>query len=134
LAHSRLDASAFFSRSSCASNSGLQRPEAVPLARPLAGFDVFGALGDRLAQRHKRLGERFDALDLELMRDLVEVDSDLGELFQLSRRQLRVLVDAGAHLAVLAERCQRGRRDRVDGVRTDQLLDVVGVRVTGVLR
>src|SRR5439155_18303148 len=112
----------------------LQPAKAVPLARALAGLDLLRALVQRGEQAFERLGKGFHPLDLELLCDLVQIHPHAGELLQLPVRQLDVLVEAAAYFAVLAERGQRGGWNRVHGIRSDQLLDVVGVGVARVLR
>ncbi len=112
---------------------GLQATEAVPLAGSLAGADLLGRLGQGRKQALEGLRERLDALDLELLGDLVDVDAGLGQVLQLSPGHVHVLVQAAAHLAVLAEGGEGGRRNGVDRLRADQLFDVVRVGVARVL-
>ena len=111
----------------------LERAERVPLGGALAGTDLARRLGQRAGQVLVGLEEGVDALDLQLPRHLVEVDADLGQLLQLPLGDVDVLVERAADLAVLAEGRQRVGRDRVDGVRPDQLLDVHRVGVARVL-
>src|SRR5712691_2496772 len=110
----------------------LQRRQRVPLARALADANLRALLLQRVEQALEGLGERLHALDLELARHLVEVDARLRELLQLPLREVDVLVQAAAYLAVLAERSQRRGRNGVDSVGADQLLDVVGVGIARV--
>src|SRR5260370_37294688 len=86
----------------------LERAEAVPLPWPLPSLDVLALLLDGGEQTLKRLGEGLHAFDLELTRDLVEVDAELGEQLQLPLGGIDVFVDASARLAMLADRGQRG--------------------------
>src|SRR6266566_3038278 len=111
----------------------LQRRQRVPLTRAFTDANLRALLLQRVEQALEGLGERLHALDLELARHLVEVDARLRELLQLSFREVDVLVQAAAYLAVLTERGQRRGRDGVDSVGADQLLDVVGVGIARVL-
>ena len=123
----------FLQRRQLRVDRGLKRPEAVPLPRTLARLDVLRGLRDRLQEALERFRERGDAFDLQLVCDLVEVDARGRELLQLALRKVQVLVEAAAHLAVLAEGRERRGRNGVDRVGADELLDVVGVRIAGIL-
>src|SRR5258708_17022916 len=111
----------------------LKPAQVVPLARPLARTDVLRRPGEGRQQALERLGEGLDALYLQLVGDPVEVDADLGELFELPLREVHVLVAAATNLAVLTERGERLRRNGVHSVGSDELLDVVRGRIARIL-
>src|SRR5262249_1239473 len=89
---------------------------------------------DALHQAFKRIGERFDAIVLQLLADLFEIDADLGQLCERTPRFVQVLFDCQADVAMIAEGGERRGRKRVDSVRTDQALDVEHVAVVRILR
>src|SRR5262249_7272790 len=89
--------------------------------------------GDALDQPVEGLGEEPDAVELELPSDRLQVDAQLAERPPDAARLVDAGVDRARDLAVLAERRQRLRRHGVDGVRSDQLLDVHHVAIGGVL-
>src|SRR2546430_12941451 len=105
----------------------------MPLARALARLDLFRALLERAQQALERLGERRDALDLELVGHLVEVHAHLRQVLELAPGEFDILVEAAADLSMLAKCGQRLRWNGVDGVRADQLFAVVAVRVARIL-
>ncbi len=74
------------------------------------------------------------AFVLQLLRDLLEVNIDLGQLLDRLARGIEVFFETGAHLAVIAERCESRGRHGVDCVRADQLFDVIHVAVIRILR
>src|SRR5437588_294808 len=61
-------------------DGGLESAQALPLPRALAGPDVTGGLAQGLAEAEIGLGDELDALHLQLLGHLVEVDPDLGQL------------------------------------------------------
>ncbi len=66
--------------------------------------------------------------------DCVERDAGFLELGQDMPRILDIFLEAVARLAMIAKGVKRGRRHRVDGVGSDQLLDVEHVAVVLVFR
>ena len=84
-------------------------------------------------ERVVRLGEGRDALDLEPFRHGFHADAHLREALEHPFRLVDVALEADLRTAVVAVRVERGRRHRVDGVRSDERLDVVGVGVRRVL-
>src|SRR5205807_7969370 len=69
-------------------DGGLESAQALPLPRALAGPDVTGGLAQGLAEAEIGLGEELDALHLQLLGHLVEVDPHLGQL--LDRKSTRL--------------------------------------------
>src|SRR5581483_653047 len=91
-----------------------------------ACLDDLRALGERVRERR-------DARVDELLADRLEFDARLRELRERALRAFEVVGEAGADLAVIEERVERGLRDGVHGVRADELLDVVDVAPRWVL-
>jgi len=93
-----------------------------------------GALiGHRAVQLVGGVGEQFYAFGDEVGSDLVERDAGLFEAGQHRPGVVDIFGQAFAQLAMIAERIQRRRRHRVDGVLADQFLDIEHVAVFLVL-
>ncbi len=93
--------------------------------RPLAGHDAQELVG--------RVGELPYAVGHQRPGDAWQVQAQAGGLGQDARRRLHVLGQGLGRLPVVAERVQGLGRHGVDGVRTDQGLDVEHVGVGRVL-
>src|ERR1019366_7368973 len=121
---------------------------------------VFGSLLDRLADaaaerqhlavntmaEHRRplvrdravklvggVGEKLDAVLDQIGGDRIERDAGFIKLGEYALRILDIFLEAVARSAMIAEGVERGRRHGVDGVGTDQLLDVEHVAIVLVL-
>ncbi len=84
-------------------------------------------------QRLEGLGERRDAVVLELLRDRVHADPGVLDPLQHGGGLVDALLEAERRLPVVLVGDDGRGRHRVDGIRTDERLDVVGVGVGGVL-
>ncbi len=73
------------------------------------------------------------ALDEQRVAYFLHRDSDFGKSRHRVAGGLQVLDEAGAHPSVIAERVERRRRNRVDGINADELFDVKDVAIAGIL-
>ena len=87
----------------------------------------------RLQQLPEGVGEELHAFDEQLVGDVLHGDPDLGERGHGVSGGLHIFHEACARPPVVAKRVEGRRRDRVDGIGPDQLLDVDDVAVVGVL-
>jgi hypothetical protein len=78
-------------------------------------------------QRLERLRERRDAVGLELLRDRIDADAGVLDALEHRGRLVHALLEAWCRLPVVLVRDDRRGRHRVDGVGTDEGVDVVGV-------
>ncbi len=89
---------------------------------------------DRDEHRVVRVGERFDAFGDQLFGDVVQGDLLLRERFDHGASAVDLLEDrVGDDDAVVEQRFERVRRDRVDGILRDERLDVHQLRIRRVL-
>ena len=95
------------------------------LERFLLLFDV----GKELVER---LGEQGHAVDAELVGYRVHVDAELLELFDDLACSGQIVADGDLRLSLAQGRFDRVRRQGVDGVGADQVVDVLGGRVVRV--
>ncbi len=89
-------------------------------------------LDDR-AQILERLRERLDALFLQFLADLDQIDSDRRQPLDDVARFRDAFLERRTRLTVVAERIHRRRRHRVDRVGADEFLDVLDVAVRVIL-
>ena len=89
---------------------------------------------DLLQELVDRIGEQLDAVDLEVVGDLLHVDADRRQIPKQLLGACDIFRQARPHLAVLFEGHHGLLRHRVHGFRPDQFLDVQHVTVMGVLR
>src|SRR5215211_2611257 len=82
-------------------------------------------LFQRLDEAVERVGERFDPFMLKLQGDRVDVDSDCLEVPHGLPRPLDRFrcVEGSVDAAMVFEGFERGWREGVDGIRSDQVLD-----------
>ena len=92
-----------------------------------------GLLLHRLQQLPEGVGEELHAFNEQLVGDILHGDPDFGERGHRVSGGLHILHEACARPPVVAKRVEGRRRDRVDGIGPDQLLDVDHVAVVGVL-
>ena len=88
---------------------------------------------DLLQELVDRVGEQLDAVDLEVVGDLLHVDADRRQIPKHLVGACDVFRQARPHFAVLLEGHHGLLRHRVHGFRPDQFLDVQHVAVVRVL-
>ena len=99
----------------------------------LSAEDSIAMFAGRGEQVVERLLEQIDAFDLQLVANFEQVDARGLQLVDRVTRLVEVRLEGRGRLAVIAERIHRRRRHRVDGIGTDQLIDVFHVAVSFVL-
>ena len=87
------------------------------------------AAGHRIERSHE-LG---DAFVLKLLSHLLEVNTQFGEFRDCSASAVKIFFDRHFCLAVIAHGSVGRGRDSVDSIRGDQFINVISVRVGGVL-
>ncbi len=137
---------------------GVARPEALDLIirTPIIqrGLDCLGEISRQLIREAcgsgwrsflnalldsgekliESFGKKFDAVFGKLVGDGLHGDSRAGEIAHGLTSLIDIFLEAGARLAVVAERVKRGRRDGIHRVGTDQFFDIKNVAVGGILR
>ena len=91
-------------------------------------------LVDGFEQLVERVGKELYAFVGEAIGDFLHRDAGFGEIGHGLSRGVDVLLEARARAAVIAKRVVGGRRNGVDGVRADQLLDVQHVAIGRIFR
>ena len=108
--------------------------ERKPDALRAAGCEQLLLVDDRTEQSGERIGEERDALDLQLIADLEERDLGFLQATHYVVGAAQIALDRiGNDLPMIEQRVERGRRHRVDGIGTDDALDVHQVGVVRIL-
>jgi hypothetical protein len=89
-------------------------------------------LAKSVQQLVERAGELRDTLSFERLGDVVVIDSRSGRMTDEAAGLSEVVFQAWFRVAVFVVLGEGLFRHRVDGVRSDQLLDIESVKVVGV--
>ena len=92
-----------------------------------------GGLARGVEQSLERVGEEFHAVLQQLLRDFLHRNSGFRQIFHRFGSSGNILGQARAQLAVIAERIESGRRNRVHSVGADQFFNVKNVAILGIL-
>ena len=122
------------SSTSCRALATTSPSVAARRSRSPSVAELGGLRRERLQQLVEALLEAGHALALELLGDVGHVDADVGQALPRRLGGVDAGIDAPFERAVVGERLDRRVGQRVDRVRSDQLVDVQRVRVGRVLR
>ena len=108
--------------------------QAIGEIRRGAGRSFRGAIVDHGEQLVERIGEKLHGVVGELVGDCLHRNSGAREIVHGLLRDVDGLFEAGARMAVIAKRVERGGRNRIDRVGADEFLDVHDVAIGRIFR